>query len=90
MLFLLLATGCLKNACQQLCKDMQNYAETCGYDFSPEDLDTCYKEQRRGNLPEDQTVGDCKDAAPELEKEWTCDEFADYFDNPPEVGDSAQ
>ena len=90
MLVLLLATGCLHNACQELCKDMQKKAESCGYDFSPQDLDDCYKEQRRGNLPEDQTMGDCKDAAPQLEDQWTCDDVADYFDNPPEAGDSAQ
>ena len=90
MLLLLLATGCLRNACQRLCNDMQDYAKTCGYEFSPEELDDCYKEQRRGNLPENETVGDCKDAAPTLEEEWTCEEFADYFDDPPEAGDSAQ
>jgi hypothetical protein len=90
MLVLLLATGCLRNACQRLCNDMQDYAKSCGYEFSPEQLQDCYKEQRRGNLPEDQTVGDCRDAAPTLEEEWTCEEFADYFDTVVEAGDSAQ
>ena len=91
MLVLLLATGCLRNACQRLCNDMQDYAKKeCNLEFSPEDLQNCYEEQRRGNLPEDQTVGDCKDAAPQLEQEWTCEEFEDYFDNLPEGGDSAQ
>ena len=90
MLVLLLATGCLRNACQQLCNDMQDYAKSCGYEWSREQVDQCHKEQRRGNLPGDQTVGDCRDAAPNLEDEWTCEEFADYFDVAPEAGDSAQ
>ena len=91
MLVLLLATGCLfHNACQRLCNDMQDKAKECGYEFSPEDLKTCFKEQRRGNLPEDQTVGDCKDAAPQLDDEWTCEEFEDYFDAVTNSGDSAQ
>ena len=90
ILALLLATGCLRNACQRLCNDMQDYAKECGYEFSPEQLADCRKEQRRGNLPEDQTVGDCRDAAPNLEEEWTCDEFADYFDVAPAAADSAQ
>jgi hypothetical protein len=90
MLVLLLTTGC-HNACQQLCKDMADYAKNqCDLQFSPEDIDNCYKEQRRGNLQDDLTVADCKDAAPQLEQEWSCDDVADYFDNPPEAGDSAQ
>ena len=91
ILALLLATGCLRNACQQLCNDMRDYAkDECGLEWSKEQLQDCYKEQRRGNLPENETVGDCREAAPHLEEEWTCEEFEDYFDAAPEAADSAQ
>jgi hypothetical protein len=92
ILALLLATGCiLHNACQRLCNDMRNYAkDECGLEWSKEQLQECYKEQRRGNLPENLTVGDCRDAAPFDEDEWTCEDFEDYFDEPAEAADSAQ
>jgi hypothetical protein len=87
---LLLATGCLRNACQRLCNDMQDYAKSCGYEFSPQQLQDCYENERRGNLPEGTKPSDSREVAPNLEDEWTCDEFADYFDAAPSTGDSAQ
>jgi hypothetical protein len=87
---LLLATGCLRNSCQRLCDDMQDYAKSCGYEFSHDQLKDCYARERRGNLPEGITPRDCRDAAPDLEEEWTCEEFADYFDSPPPADDTAE
>jgi hypothetical protein len=88
LLFLLLVPGC-KNACQQLCGDLQDYAKECGYDFTSEQLRQCYREHGRGDLEKGE-LGSCRDIAPNLREEWTCDDFEDYFDAQAQSGNSAE
>ena len=88
ILVLFLATGC-KNSCQQLCSDIQDYAKECGYDFSQDMLKQCYQDHKGSELEKGE-AGSCRDIAPNIRDEWTCDDFADYFDAPPASGDTGQ
>lgn len=77
LLALPLLGGC-RNACQQLCADMADYAlNECGLDFS-DDLKTCIQDHS-GKNTDREAVQACADAAPYLEEEWTCDDLKEYF-----------
>ncbi len=79
--------GC-RNACQDLCKEMADFAEECGQTVSRDDLRACYEANSRKALAEggSDTAGDaydvatCRDVAGKLREEWTCDDIAPYFD----------
>jgi hypothetical protein len=78
-LLLILATGC-KNSCQQLCGDIRDYAKECGFDFTGDQLQQCYQEHRRAELEEGEAAS-CRDIAPNVQEEWTCEDFEAYFDS---------
>jgi hypothetical protein len=86
---LLLATGCFRNPCQQLCNDIQDFAKDCGYEFSPDQLHECYQNHHRSDLPDGVKMRDCRTIAPDIEEEWTCEDFQAYFDSPPPADDTA-
>lgn len=86
MLFLLALLGC-KNSCQQLCAEIRDYASECGYEFTREDLKQCYADHRRSELAQGATAS-CRDVAPNVRDEWTCDDFLDYFENAPAPDDT--
>lgn len=73
---LILGPGC-KNACQDLCTDMYNFALDCGYEFPEEQLDACYEDMSSSETP--RTTRDyCRDYQ-DIGEWWTCEEIGRYF-----------
>lgn len=92
LLALLTLTGC-RNACQEVCVELDTFAkDNCGLEFSDEDFSTCISDHnRRGirrylkdkygeNAP---TVGErlqtCSDVLLTLEEDTTCADIELYF-----------
>ena len=74
----LLGGGGCRNACQDICTSMADYAVECGYTVSDTDLDACYA--RHGN-PEKEDAKACRDFgdAASLRRQWTCEDVGLYF-----------
>ena len=85
---LLLLGGCLRNACQDLCYELSDYAEECGFEFSKEELRTCVSDHGRGDL-ERETIQTCAANASAVRDEWTCDDMEDYFKDDASSADSS-
>ena len=68
--------GC-RNDCQTLCYDLSDFAEECGYEFTNEMMDECLQNQGEKTSEE---KGNCNEAKPLLEEEWTCEDIRIYFD----------
>jgi len=66
-----------RNDCQDLCYDLSDFAEECGYEFTNEMMDECIDNQGDKNRDE---KNNCDEAKPLLEEEWTCEDVAIYFD----------
>ena len=73
---LTLSGGC-RNSCQQLCIDMEAFAEECGYQFTDEMKRECMQNQGQKNGDEKSA---CNEAKPLLDAEWTCEDLEVYFD----------
>jgi hypothetical protein len=75
---LLLATvlpGC-RNACQDLCTELADYAQTaCGYTWTDTQISQCIDDQ--ASLTSDE-IAACRDNS-NVASIWGCDEIADYF-----------
>lgn len=79
MLVLLVLAAC-NNACQQICVEMANYAESdeCGLNVTDEQVAECQKAQ--ADLPEGRNEQCMEVADPDYIREWwTCDELAENF-----------
>jgi hypothetical protein len=76
--------GC-RNACQDICLDMADYATECGFPVSDAEIDACLDEQSKVEEKEDRKA--CRDFndPQALRLQWSCDELADYW-----VGAAAQ
>lgn len=76
----LAALGGCRNACQDLCVRMANYAEECGFTVPDAELDACLEEQADA---EDRAV--CRDfGSPQaIRDEWTCAEMGEYWNATP-------
>ena len=68
--------GC-RNTCQDLCYDLSDFAEDCGYSFTNEMMDECLQNQGEKSGEE---KGFCDEAKPLLQEEWTCEDITIYFD----------
>ena len=66
-----------RNDCQDLCYDLSDFAEECGYEFTNEMMDECIENQ--GDKTRDEK-NNCDEAKPVLEEEWTCEDIAVYFE----------
>jgi len=98
LLLLSLLIGC-RNDCQQLCSEMQAFAQECGLTFNEEQVDAC-RSENAGSGYKDGTydgaysekearkehLDSCKQALPYLREEWTCDDLAPYFQEDPDTG----
>ena len=74
--------GC-RNSCQQLCKDMADYAQdACGLEFSSDEVQSCIDDHKRSEVDADARQA-CTDAAPTLEEEWSCEDLEAYFNDHP-------
>ncbi len=78
---LALAAGC-HNPCQKLCDDMFDYAKSCGFEPTDEQLDECYLEQASAVTSRDKRA-ECRMNADDLRDEWTCEDLVRYFDDDP-------
>jgi hypothetical protein len=73
----LLAAGC-RNACQQLCAEMADYAEECKLPIGDADLDACLDRQAAPSPEDRDTCAEFGD--PEvLRTQWDCEELARYW-----------
>ena len=70
------SSGC-RNSCQQICLDMESFAEECGYQFTDEMKSECMQNQGKKTGEEKSA---CRDALPVLTTEWTCEDLEVYFD----------
>jgi hypothetical protein len=77
------AAGGCRNACADLCLEMAEYAEECGYTVSDEEIDTCISEQSAAGHDERKA---CREfgQGEVLRAQWSCDVLADYWE--PEDG----
>lgn len=73
----LLATGC-RNACQQLCGDIVDYADECGLTVPDDQKSTCISDHKRGETTRDERAI-CAENRSSLQDEWTCDDVAQYI-----------
>jgi hypothetical protein len=73
----LVASAC-RNACQDTCKSMSEYAIECGFTVSDADLDACYSRQAN---PDGDDARSCRDLGDleSLRNQWTCDDVSLYF-----------
>ncbi len=73
-----LSAGC-KNACQQACVRMADYAEECGNPVSQDEIQICIQDQGTVSGPERDAcqVYGTPDA---IRTEWSCDDLAPYFE----------
>ena len=82
-LSLVLATGALgpgcHNACQDLCKEMYDYALECDLPVTQDELKACYKEQSSPNTPRSERQL-CRQNFDNLRDEWTCEDLSAYWD----------
>ncbi len=82
---ILVLAGC-RNPCADLCKTFQDYAETCGYEWTKDDLKACYDDNAKDGLSETE-LQTCDEYGDRLEDEWTCEDLAPYFDGSGGGGD---
>ena len=75
----LAATAGCRNACQDICVQMANYAEECGFNVSDAELDACLDEQSSDLEKTDKEA--CRDfGSPELiRNEWSCNDLEAYW-----------
>lgn len=71
-------SGC-RNACQEICPRMADYARDCGFEVSQEEVSACVAAQAGAASREDRAV--CRDAGDRatLRAEWTCEDLSDYW-----------
>jgi hypothetical protein len=71
------SAGC-RNACQEICGRMANYAEDCGIEVDDEDIDACIDEQADA---ESETLKSCRQngSAEDIRNTWDCDTLLEYF-----------
>lgn len=75
-----LAPGC-RNACQDLCVEIADFARTeCGLTFPDDQLDQCIEDHKGGALGEGEAAV-CRDGRGRVASEWDCEEIAAYFDD---------
>jgi hypothetical protein len=76
------ALGGCRNACQDICVRMANFAEECGFTVADAELDACIEDQAEA---EDLAV--CRDyGSPQaIREEWTCADMGEYWNAPPET-----
>ncbi|MEQ1500775.1 MAG: hypothetical protein ABMB14_01025 [Myxococcota bacterium] len=70
--------GC-RNACQQVCVHMADYAEECGQSVSDAEIDACIERQSQDLEKDD--LNACQDFG-DLEvirTQWACEDLADYW-----------
>ena len=78
ILSLTIAGGC-RNACQQLCADIAQFAEDeCGYTLASGELRECISDHSFGGASEDQREI-CQEFGDQLDEEWTCEDLELYF-----------
>ena len=73
----MLMTGC-RNACQQLCGDIVDYAEECNLSVPDDAKSTCIADHKRGETTRDER-GICAENRSSLKDEWTCDDVEQYI-----------
>lgn len=74
-----LATGC-RNACQDLCVEIADYASTeCGLEFPDAQIDQCIADHK-GSALEKGEAGTCRNGLGDVADEWDCEEIQAYFD----------
>jgi len=79
VLALVALTAC-RNSCQQLCRDLSDYAQDdCGLTVPDGQLQTCIDEHDRKSLEENETESCQLAAETEFEDEWSCDEAASFL-----------
>lgn len=78
---LLLATialaGC-RNPCQQICAEMRDYAEECGFEVDKDEFSACIDGQKK---PSDGDKAFCRDFGDgeTLREEWSCEDLEIYW-----------
>lgn len=78
----LAALGGCRNACQDICVRMADYAEECGFSVPDAELEACLDEQAGAD---DRAV--CRDygSAQAIRDEWTCAEMGEYWNVAPQT-----
>lgn len=74
---LALAGGC-RNACQDVCTQMADYAVECGFTVPDADLDACYARQKNPSGDDAKACRDYGDPTT-LRNQWSCEEVSAYF-----------
>lgn len=77
-LVLLAAVGC-QNPCQDLCQEMADYADKCGYTWDETAVQQCVEDQASVTAEEKDL---CAEYEGQVESWWECEDIMDYFDNP--------
>lgn len=74
---LVLVTGC-RNPCQQVCVELRDYAEECGFVVADTEFTSCLEAQKK---PEDADKEFCRDYGDSttIREEWGCEDLADYW-----------
>lgn len=76
-LVLLANVGC-RNECQQLCTQLADYADECGYTVSDGDVDQCIADHGAPKGPDAQACAQY--STPQaVREEWDCEEMGLYF-----------
>lgn len=72
-----LGAGC-RNACQQVCAEMADYAEECSLPVSDADIDACM-ERHSAPTPEDKAT--CREFGDGevIRQQWDCEELGRYW-----------
>ncbi len=75
---LLLTGSACRNACQDVCKSMSEFALECGITVSDADLDACYSRQTN---PERDDAKACREFGDleSIRNQWTCEDVGLYF-----------
>jgi hypothetical protein len=72
------ASGC-RNACQDLCVELHDYATECGLPVTDDELKSCIDQEKGKESKDDRKV--CNEFGdPEtLRLEWSCDDMGSYW-----------
>lgn len=78
-MFLLVTLFACTNACQNLCNEMADYAQTdCGLTVSDDELKQCLEDQSSVDGDQNQQCASVSD--PDYIRQWwTCDQLAENF-----------
>lgn len=72
------ASAC-KNACQQVCVKMDDYAKECGYAVPADQLDQCFERFKGSEIKELRSTCSAFGDPKSIRENWSCDDLSDFF-----------